>query len=65
MIENQRFTGSVADHDKQQHSLSYRGKVWMMIAAGYAVSTWLLYWPCMVSVDGIHWVQLLHVVNPR
>ena len=44
MIENRHFTGPVADHDKQQQSLSYRGKVWMMIAAGYAVSGVLLYW---------------------
>lgn len=86
MIENQRFTVSVADHDKQDildprfarrnallragrkydslpsswtaqrsieasraaremtNSLSYRGKVWMMIIAGYAASGVLLYW---------------------
>ena len=44
MIENQRFTGLIADHDKHQQSLSYRGKVWLMIAAGYAVSGVLLYW---------------------
>ena len=46
MIENQRFTGSVADFDKHhaKYSLSYRGKVWMMIIAGYAVSGVLLYW---------------------
>ena len=43
MIENQRFTGSVADNDKQQQSLSYRVKVWLMIAAGYAVSGVMLY----------------------
>ena len=44
MIENQRFTGYISDHDKQQQSLSYRAKVLMMIAAGYAVSGVLLYW---------------------
>ena len=44
MIGNQRFNGSVADHDKQHYSLSYRGKVLLMIAAGYAVSGVLLYW---------------------
>lgn len=44
MIENQRFTWSVADFDKQHDLLSYRGKVWLMIAAGYAVSISLLYW---------------------
>jgi hypothetical protein len=43
MIENQRFNGSAADNDKRQGSLSYRGKVWLMIAAGYAVSISLLY----------------------
>ena len=44
MIENQRFNGSVADFDKKNYSLSYRGKVWLMIIAGYAVSGLLLYW---------------------
>ena len=44
MTENQRFTWSVADFDRKSDSLSYRGKVWLMIAAGYAVSGLLLYW---------------------
>ena len=44
MIENQRLNGSVADFDKKHDSLSYRGKVWLMIIAGYAVSGLLLYW---------------------
>ena len=44
MIENQSFTGSVADFDKKHDSQSYRGKVWLMIIAGYAVSGVLLYW---------------------
>ena len=46
MIENQRFNGYVADSDKHhaKYSLSYRGKVWMMIIAGYAVAGVLLYW---------------------
>ena len=46
MNENQSFNGSVADFDKHhaKYSLSYRGKVWLMIIAGYAVSGVSLYW---------------------
>jgi hypothetical protein len=43
MNENQLLNGSVADFDKKHDSLSYSGKVWLMIAAGYAAAGVLLY----------------------
>ena len=47
MIENQRFTSKAAKdgvYGRCSYSLSYRGKAWLMIIAGYAVSGVLLYW---------------------